>query len=317
MQIDKIVIANFRNFLQENITINDAQNILKKYRNIQFETYNLKDSRCIWMSLMIYKFKQEMDASDEIWNLSRNLIIGLLKNDPNIQSIINNYLGEFIKWQSEDLIDLTKQISCNYYNLLQIKNSIENTKNEETINSWLPHYEELILKIRSYCKNINILEQLDEYIYNIEREKFNIVKEIMNKAYWDKIEEDIEQNNLDLVYSNLSELKTIIFDIIPKKVNTQYINEKFDINYIKYLVNNKVIDDDYLLNLFNFIINILKEYDSKDNEKKYEKEIENIKNLVILQNNQNKLIRYIIEKLMFLSFDLKNRKALWNLILKK
>jgi hypothetical protein len=314
MQFDKNIVVNFRNFLQEKNTINDAQNILKKYRNIQFDTYNLKDSRCIWMSLMIYKYKQEMDASDEIWNLSRNLILGLLKNDPNLESTIKIYLEEFIKWQNDDLNDLTKQISCNYYNLLQIKNSIENTKNIETINNWLPHYEELILKIRSYCKNINILEKLDDYIYNIEQEKFNIVKEIMNNAYWDKIQNDIEENNLDLVYSNLTELKTIIFDIIPKKINTQYIDEHFDIDYIKYLVNNKVIDNEYLLNLFNFIINILKEYDSKDNEKIYENEKENIKKLVISQNH---LIRYIMEKLMFLSFDLKNRKALWNLILKK
>jgi len=314
MQIDRQVVTNFRDFLESKGSIQDAQQLLKNYRNITIGSYNLKDSRCIWMSLLLYKFKKDTDTTDNLWGHSRNLILSVLKSDTNTNLFILDYLREFAKWQKEDLNDLVTQIGESYYNLLQIKNSIENTKNEETINHWLPHYENLILKIRSYCKAINIVEKVDDFIFAFDQQKYDIVKEIMDKAYWDKIEEDINENNLDIIYSNLSELKTLLLDIIPKTVNTKYLDEYFDIDYIKCLVTNKVLDKEYLLKLFMFVIGILKEWDAESFKEKYNEEIIDINKI---DGDFNHFIRCVIQKLMILSFDLKNRKSLWNLIFKK
>ena len=206
------------------------------------------------------------------------------------------------------------QIGGSYYNLIQIKKSIENTKNEETKNHWMPHYENLISKICAYCKAVGILEKVEVFVLTFEQKKYDIVKEIMDKAYWDRIEEDLNENNLEVVYNNLVELKTILFDIIPKPINTEYVNEYLDIEYIKQLVNNKILDKEYLLKLFIFVIGILKEWDAEDFKEKYDNEINQIQNLETTYNN---FIRCVIQKLMILAFDLKNRKALWSIILKK
>lgn len=318
MQIKTEIITNFRNVLQLNGTIENVQKILKEYRNITIGDFNLKDSRCIWMSLILYKYKKEMDVSEDLWVESRHLIISLLRSDLNLKSIISKYLNTFTKWQNEDLKDLARQIGLNYYNLIQIKNSIEKTENIETIEHWLPHYDNLINKIRSYSKNIGILEKLDELVINFEQEKYNIIKEIMDKAYWDKIEEDIAANNLDMVYSNLSELKTSLLDIIPKSINTDYLDEYFDIDYIKHIVDNNLFDKEYLFKLFNFVIKILKEWDSESFNIKYENEMKEMDNIMDnIEGSINHLIRCVLEKLMILSVDLKNRKVLWNIILKK
>jgi hypothetical protein len=176
MHINSEHIAIFRDFIQKTNSIDDAQQFLKDYRNIKIGDYNIKDSRCILLSLMLYKFKQEMDVSDSMWSKSRQLIISILRSNSNfnsnfnsnsnsnsnslsvseLKSIIVNYLQEFEVWQKEDLVDLVIEIGGNYYNLIQIKKSIENTKNAETINQWIPHYEKLINKIRSYCRSIGI-----------------------------------------------------------------------------------------------------------------------------------------------------------------
>jgi len=136
----------------------------------------------------------------------------------------------------------------------------------------------------------------------------------MDKAYWDKVEEDMESNNLDIVYSNLSELKTTIVEIIPKTVNTSFLNEYFDVDYIKHIVEKGVFDKQYLFGLFNFVIKVLKEWDSDSFSEKYDKELVE---LTKLEGTLNHMIRCILQKLMILSVDLKNRKALWNIILKK
>jgi hypothetical protein len=320
MQVKSEIITNFRNFIQLNGNIDNAQKILKEYRNVTIGDFNLKDSRCIWMSLILYKFKKEMDVSEELWLLSRQLIISLLKSDLNLKEIISKYLSTFNIWQNEDLQDTLTQIGINYYNLLQIKNSIEKTGNNETIDHWLPHYQNLIQKIRSYCKSMGIIEKLDDFIFTLEQKKYDIVKEIMDKAYWDKIEEDMNSNNLDIVYSNLSELKTILTDIIPKSVDTNFLNEYFDIDYIKHIVENGVFDKEYLFKLFNFVINILKEWDAELFIEKYEKEMKEIKEITTSHDSNfglNHTIRCVLQKLMILSVDLKNRKVLWNIILKK
>ena len=314
MQVKSEIITNFRNFIQLNGTMDNAQKILREYRNILIGDFNLKESRCVWMSLMLYKFKQEMNVSEDLWLQSRQLIISLLKSDSNLKSTIIKYLNTFFAWQNEDLKDVVTQIGANYFNLIQIKNSIEKTDNMETIYHWLPHYQKLIQKIRMYCKNMGILEKLDEFVLAFEQQKYDIVKEIMDKAYWDKIEEDIKSNNLDIVYSNLSELKTTLLDIIPESVNTDFLNEYFDIEYIKHIVENGVFDKEYLFKLFIFVVKILKEWDSGAFTEKYDKELTDLEKM---EGTINHIIRCILQKLMILSVDLKNRKALWNIILKK
>lgn len=314
MQPNSEVIANFRNFIQTAGTLENAQQILKTYRNITICNYGLKDSRCIWMGLMLYKFKQEMDVSEELWAKSRKLVISILRSDLDLEPIITSYLKTFEIWQKEDLVDLVTQIGGTYYNLIEIKNSIVNTGNQETIEHWMPHYQNLILKIRGYCKGMGILEKIDDFIFAFDQKKYDIVKEIMDKAYWDKIESDIETNDLDVVYSNLSELKSTLLDIIPKSINTAILNEYFDIEYIKHIVGNGVFNKEYLLKLFVYVIEILKEWDSGSWVEKYNNEIKQINTI---DGSLNHIIRCVLEKLMVLSVDLKNRKAAWNMILKK
>ena len=136
MQVKSEIITNFRNFIQLNGTMDNAQKILREYRNILIGDFNLKESRCVWMSLMLYKFKQEMNVSEDLWLQSRQLIISLLKSDSNLKSTIIKYLNTFFAWQNEDLKDVVTQIGANYFNLIQIKNSIEKTDNMETIYHW-------------------------------------------------------------------------------------------------------------------------------------------------------------------------------------
>jgi hypothetical protein len=314
MQVKNEIIANFRNFIQLAGSLSESQKILKDYRNIIIGDLNLKESRCVWMCLLLYKFKNDMEVSEDLWNISRQLIISLLKSDEKLKSVITNYLKIFTEWQNEDLKDFITEIGINYYNLLQIKNSIEKTENNETIEQWIPHYNSLIQQIRTHCKTIGILEKLDDFVFTFEQQKYDIVKEIMNKAYWNKIEEEIKENNLDGVYSNLTELKTILLDIIPKSVDTKYLDEYFDIEYIKHLVNNGVFDKEYLIKLFIFVMKTLQEWDSMEFSEKYEKEMKNIEQI---EGLMHLMVRNVLEKTLVYSVDLKNRKALWNIILKK
>ena len=318
--IDYIIVSSFREFIENVKTLNDGQKYLKNVRNISIGSFSLKDSRCLWMALMIYKFKNEMDANDIIWGKCRSVILSILKRDNEINNIIMDYLTYFNEWKANDYEQFVTDIACFYYNIIQIKKSIElqtpdkdNIIQQATRNEWQPYYDQLIEKIRTSCSKIGCLNMLDTILIQMEEHKFNAVAEIMSRAYWDKIEQDIEGGDYEVIYSNLSELKTFLNEIIPKNSTQNKINEYIDIDHIKQRVKHDVFDKEYLLSLMTFILDLLYEWDAihfrqrYTNEKKYFNELIDV--------SFSKLIRLVLEKSFIYTMDLKNRKGIWNKIL--
>ena len=311
--IDYRIVSSFREFIQQTNSLADGQRYLKSVRNTQISTYSLKDSRCIWMSLLIYKFKKEMDANDIIWGKSRNVILSILKRDEHVISIIGDFLQYFNEWQTNDYQQFVADIASCYYNILQIKKSIEITNNQNTTNEWEPHYNELINKIRLSCSKIGCLNALDQIIITMDEHKYNAVAEILSLAYWDKIEEDIQADNLDVVFLNMSELKTFLDEILPNSINRQQLNNFIDIDYMKLRVKNGVFDRDFLINIFSFIMDLLAEWDAQHFRERYIEE-----KMIIINTHDvsfSKLIRLVLEKSFYYTIDLKNRKAIWNKLL--
>jgi len=318
--IDYKIVSSFREFIENVKTLNDGQKYLKNVRNTTIGTFSLKDSRCIWMVLMIYKFKNEMDANDLIWGKSRSVILAILKRDNEINSLVKDYLITFNEWKANDYQQFVTDIACFYYNILQIKKSIELQTNETnniiqqtTRNEWQPHYDQLIENIRSSCSKIGCLTMLDKVLIEMEEHKFNAVAEIMSRAYWDKIENDIEGGNFEVIYTNLFELKTFLNEILPKNSTENKINEFIDIDHIKQRVKHNIFDRDYLLNLMTFIMNLLYEWDALHFRERYINEKKYLNELVDI--SFSKLIRLVLEKSFLFTMDLKNRKGIWNKIL--
>ena len=294
----------------------EYQENLKKYRNIIIGDYNIKISRSIWIALLLYKFKDEMNVGEILWNQSRKVIISIIKkcDKDEMDTIITEYIKLFEVWKENDIMNLMFEISSTYYNIIQIKKSIEDTNNNNTICEWKQHYDILLQNIRDKCIKLGTIQLLDENIelieQNIIKQKYLIVKEMMDTAYWDNINEMIKNNDYSLVYSNLLEIKSMIIEILPEKHNN-YIDEVIDIEYIKSIVENKALTSEFVINLFINVMTILKECDSIDFITKYENELDNIDYTLSYDN----MITVILKKIMLHTIDLKNRKAIWKKIL--
>jgi hypothetical protein len=314
LNIDYKIVSSYREFIESVKNIGDGQKYLKTVRNTVIGNYSLKDSRCIWMSLMIYKFKKEMDANDIIWDKSRNVILAILRQDKNLGKIIEDYLIYFNGWKSDDYQQFVTDIAGFYYNILQIKKSIElETPDPTTINEWKPHYDALIENVRSSCSKIGCLNALDGILITMETHKYNAVSQIMTLAYWDKIEQDIEGGNYEVIYLNLQELKIFLDEILPKNENRSRLDDIIDIEYIKKRVKNGVFDREYLLSLMTFIIDLLYEWDALHFRERYREEkraLHGLENVSL-----PRLIRLVLEKCFFYTIDLKNRKGIWNKLL--
>ena len=306
--MEQNIINIFRDFIQSDIDIEAGEKILIKHRNNIIKKYSLSVSRNIWMSLLLYKFKNDMNTSDVLWNDCKRLIIGILLKDDNLDTIIDNYIKTFNEWKMDDIVDIVYNVSNTYYELLNIKKSIEESNDINTINTWSPHYEKLIKKIHEHCTKINILDKVEETLKIFEQKKHNIMKDIFERAYWDKIKEDVQNKKYDSVLAIICEIKIYMEDIIPKQFN-KTLYEVLDIEFISTQINNNVFDMQCLKNIYLWILQTLQKWDCAKYVQYYDDEITNIQSFDDIEFHD--VLINVLKKSIVKTIDLKTRKNIF------
>jgi hypothetical protein len=166
---------------------------------------------------------------------SRSYLLASISINSHIDNIDNtakNYLSIFNEWKIQDHNSLVDEVVKYYLDVLDLKHTIEETKDENTVSEWKDSYQSLIIKIRDFSNKMGFLSELDRRIEMINSVSHAIVKETMKNAYWDMIENDIISKNYISVISQLIEIKNLLKEIIPSRFYSD-LDEKFDIDFIR------------------------------------------------------------------------------------
>jgi hypothetical protein len=324
--IDQIDLLEFKKFVTIYLSnnndlkdLNKSQLYLKQYRNKQVNGFNIKDSRTLYMSVLLYRFKTELDVGEIFWKITRIMILSILTNNQTIDLNIKNYLDHFEIWKKNDIDKLIIDIASVYFNVLETKLSIENDKTN-TDKTNIVQLDNILKNIEEQCIKINILEQVLCTTHSIIDSKNKHIMNIVTKAYWDKIEEDIENHNYTIIIANLEELKNNMKQILPKTEinNLNYLlDECFDISYFKEMMTNNVFDKSNISNLLNIIMVFLKEWDSLDVKEIYDTEYNRLNDL-INNSEYHTGFRILLENCSELVSNLLMKKEAWiQLLLKK
>ena len=100
----------------------------------------------------------------------------------------------------------------------------------------------------------------------------DLIKENMQKAFWDKLENDMKEENYEMLLGVLEDIKNRLINIIPNRIDLhKEFHETIDTKLIEQMLSHKAVDDKYIYNMIQYIINQLKKFDSLDNEPNYEK----------------------------------------------
>jgi hypothetical protein len=291
-------------------TVEQAQEILKTYKNKKFSDFSLANSRNLHMSVLLYKFKDDVNTGENMWQITRNMIFAVLRQDANQDECIHLYLVEFKKWKESDLNDLVLEIAAIYYNLVQIRQSID--AQEE----WAPHLQQLMQKIADSCNQIHIYQKVLEHVAHFEQQKSEMVYTMMSKAYWDSIETDLFHQQYDLFLRNMEELKVNLLSILPKRdaVLLAEFHDKYDIEFIKQRISLQLFDKDYVVSFFTYIISLLQDADGIQFIPMYDNALRSTLD-AISDTDISKSTRIVMEKICMLSENLRNRKAIWEKLL--
>lgn len=286
-------------------TMSEAQTALLLLRNITIPHCSRSQSRSLWYSLMIYKFKSELNISPDLWQSAREFILTTLRGQ-DTTGIIKIYLDHFAQWKERDFQCLIKDMATFYVQLLEIKDAIERTGDRTTITHWQESYHSLITKVKRAARHLGCLDQMKECAVEIQRAKQQYVFDMMHRAYWDMMEEDLVQSKTTVLVCHLQELRDILMDI--------NVVCPLDFSEISNVITKGEFGKDEAWDLFGRCMHVLRAWDSESHERIYNE------SLVSLESQREETtvaqwIRMLLEKSTVLALDLKIRKALWKLIL--
>ena len=133
---------------------------------------------------------------------------------------------------------------------------------------------------RSILNKIKKMEGMD-YFNKIVKQKETYEKQIskmyenigvtLHQAFWDSTKQELEKQppNFMVIVSLLKDLKNMMMSCVPNRKDIHNdIEIHIDTEFITDMIKNQCIDDEYILNMINFIIGYLKRFQSKSDDKK-------------------------------------------------
>jgi hypothetical protein len=301
------IVAHISSFLTStaNKSMKESQSALRLLRNIPIPGFSITQCRSIWYSLMIYKYKADHNVPEELWFSARELMLTMLRGQ-DMTANAQLYLTKFEAWKERDFQSLINEMAAFYSQLLDIKDAIERTGERETIIEWHESYQGLIQKVRTAATRLNCLDRLDALVVEIQRAKKQYVFDMMHRAYWDMLEEELEKGNYTVLICQLNEFRDMLLAIRN--------DCPFDVTEPIRIITEGKWDHDTAWELYAMCMTFLCLWDSESHKKVYDESI-----LVMDAKREETPLpqwtRMLMEKSTVLTMDLSTRKALWKLIL--
>ena len=281
--------------------------IIKDYLEFVGNTdINIKD----FLSLItINLYNNEFNKNDEEKFKIKNYIdkYEYINNSKelNVKQYYNTYIKKDNKYILEILKTILKRTSDDvlkhytkmyyFYNTLSLE-----LKNEELIKEKEARLE-LLKELLDNNINIDVFIKTKEKELELDKQYNEFRKEI----FFEMLNKDLTRK--DISYEGI----LYLIDIIREKlcfispVNKKYdyikneINEILDTKYIRQLISNQVFEFSNLINIFNFIIQTIKKFQSENSDKKME-EIQSIIETKLLDEKCeiNKILPLIMRNFM-------------------
>jgi hypothetical protein len=189
----------------------------------------------------------------------------------------SKYIILFDRWKEYDKYRILNDLSTIYFELEQDKNKryeeIDSLSNHEFIISIEKEQQKLVDKIEKIAgkEGIEYLNNLKTEIDNYKKKIENLyisINENLHESFWNKFKLELSKNppNMHLIIVRLGELKTLFLECDTTLKNE--LDSNIDEPFIEEMLNRGVIDDKYIFDMCNYIIEVLKRCnsESKDDE---------------------------------------------------
>jgi hypothetical protein len=188
------------------------------------------------------------------------------------KNAFNQYSMLFSVWQHFDKEGIIEMLAVRYDSLKRtIKFISEESKfddytKEDCVEILTKQLKDIEKKVKSIDKNFD-LEHFKKYSELREKIEHNF-----NKAFWDKMSEDIQKDNYEGVIIHIKDLINMICALIPNRKDLhEEIKDKVDIEIIEQLIENRMFNGEVLFKFTGYLFDWLKRLSSASRDKDFEK----------------------------------------------
>lgn len=246
-----------RLLLRKNIA-NMAKDILAEY-NI---TNEVKIQEFL-SAFLIHSYPSETIGAKEIQKNQELLKMSgyvLYNHSEDHVDHILKYVELFRNWKQRDYQILVNDMFHKYHSLTvdilnapeESKSHLEKCKQEILVQANQVGGQDLVDKILSYSPVIIDTEQLQQQY---------------DKAFWDLFKKEYDDNNYNLLYQLLDEIRNILLTLNPSNKN---ISEVIDVQFIRQQIESQVYSQQDLQTLTNHILNLIRECHSAGHDEELE-----------------------------------------------
>jgi hypothetical protein len=229
---------------------------------------------------------------------SSDLINNFLNLNNNFENILEKFVNYFEFWKKIDLKYISENVSESLFMINDIKDKL-NEEEDLKIVSELEHKIKKQMKLISGESNINNYEDVEN-------------------LFWNKYIKDLEHEppNHELTIYLLKNIFDLLKEITPEKFKEEYFkeyNEYLDIDYLKHLIKNDVFEFNDFFKIFNYIINKLKEFQSKEDDEEFKKWEEDVFKKINVDNiSYSEILPDIFKKILYRFNKIKNLKLIFS-----
>jgi hypothetical protein len=304
------VVSSMRTYLTSPIkTVEQGKQALIPFRNIVMPGYTVTQSRSLWYALLLYKFKAEQSVPESLWLLSREVIISTIRNGSIQEEVATRYILQFNEWKEQDYQSFINDVASLYFQLLELYDSMSRVQDEQAISVWRPMYTALLQKVHDAAKKIGFLSQMEEKVQELKKEKSVLVFHVMHEAFWDMIEQEIENKAYHMVLCQFEECKRILVDI----ADSPRLAHLFDHDTIVSKLEREEKDMDFVEQCISF----LRLWDSESSNELYIRAQETLTMVHEREPSYSKWLRIMLETITVLAIELQTRKHLWTTLFRQ
>ena len=76
--LKKFITVYLSNPNTELKNLEKSQKYIREFRNKSFDNFNLEKSRILQLSVLLYRFKEELEVGEMFWKITRTMILAIL-----------------------------------------------------------------------------------------------------------------------------------------------------------------------------------------------------------------------------------------------
>lgn len=215
------------------------------------------------------------------------------KEKERLREILINWEKKVKEWRDIDKCMLVQDCIVHYVELMNLEDQLkENEKTEkgDSVKELNKITNERIIIEKEKCKDrveeidgsrgLRVMKGVLEHISNWEKSEKKLQEQIktqMNKAFWDRIREDIETEKFIVCQIHIKELVEDCATLFHSNVSLlDNLVDQIDFDFLKYRCENKSTDARFWYSIFIPFIAFLQECDAKQNTRIYESKIEEL-----------------------------------------